>query len=350
MLALVNTSTAQQSVSWPSPEVEQMYKQAREFHSKGNLKQAIMMYKQAIQAAPGIMLLHRELGQAQYISGDYAEAQNTLQPVIDNGAADEETYHIMASSQMSRGDHKKARNTIKAALERYPHSGILYNLSGKMYEANNERPEALQAWLLGIENDPGYHINYYDAARAYMDAGVYTWAILYGEMFINIEQQTPRSHDMRKMVMNSYAKMFQSVEAVKFGKTNAPVSGFERAVYNTYIKLSPVVADGFTAENLTMLRTRFMMDWFTMGYNRRFPFSLFTRHDDMIRNGYFDIYNQWLFGKAENPAVYDAWTKFHADAIPEMEEYLKENPYHPGGADFHNNKQVDDLFKKKKKG
>jgi hypothetical protein len=183
-----------------------------------------------------------------------------------------------------------------------------------------------------------------------MDAGVYTWAILYAEMFINIEQQTPRSHDMRKMLMNAYTKLFQSVEAAKFGKT-APTraANFERAVYNTYIKLSPVVRDGFTAENLTMLRTRFMMDWFTMGYNKRYPFSLFSRHDDMIRNGYFDIYNQWLFGKAENAAVFDAWTKFHPEAIAELNEYLKANMYRPGAADFHNNKDAD-LFKKKKKG
>ena len=98
-----------------------------------------------------------------------------------------------------------------------------------------------------------------------------------------------------------------------------------------------------------MLRTRFIMDWQVKGYATRYPLSLFSRHDDMIRNGYFDIYNQWLFGKAENPQGFEAWTKFHPDAMPDMEDYFKTKPYRPVAKDFHNDKDVEDIFKKKKK-
>lgn len=342
------------AVAWPSPEVEQMYRQAREFHSKGHLQQAITMYKQAIQAAPGIMLLHRELGQALHISGSYTEASEVLAAVIDNGAADEETYHIMISSLMSKGDRKKAQSIIQSALERYPHSGLLYHIEGQVYESAGKNEDALQSWVTGIEQDPAYHMNYYDATRAYMNTNKIAWALLYGEMFVNIEQQTPRSHDVRKMLLECYRRLFQSI-----GKTDAPKFGapaaakprsFEEAVNATYVKLSPVVADGLTAENLIMLRTRFIMDWYTMGYHKKYPFSLFTRHDDMLRNGYFDIYNQWLFGKAENANVYAAWVKFHNEAIPELEEYLKEKTYRPSASDFYNDKTSGDKSRRKKKG
>src|SRR5690606_147016 len=111
--------------------------------------------------------------------------------------------------------------------------------------------------------------------------------------------------------------------------------------------LSPVVSDGITTENLTMLRTRFIMDWY-QAYAYSYPFSLFSRHQDMIRNGYFDIYNQWLFGKAENMQLYEAWNKFHQDAMPSLERYLRENPYRPVSADFYNDKVVDGIFLKNK--
>jgi tetratricopeptide (TPR) repeat protein len=342
-----------QAISWPSPEVEQMYRQAREQHSRGNLNQAITLYKQTIKLAPTIMLLHRELGQALYLSGSYEEAISTLEAVIEAGAADEETYHITVSSLMSKNERKKARNLLKDGLERYPHSGLLYHLSGKIYESDDKMEEALAAWLTGIENDPAYHINYYDAARAYMNTDHPVWTIIYGEVFVNIEQQTPRSHDVRKMIIDAYRKMYQSVrseDVPKYGtvKYNT-ANGFEQAIQQTYMKLAPVVADGFTTENLTMLRTRFIMDWQVKGYESRYPLSLFSRHDDMIRNGYFDIYNQWLFGKAENPQAFDAWVKFHADAMPDMEDYFKTKPYRPVAKDFYNKKDVEDIFKKKKK-
>jgi hypothetical protein len=133
----------------------------------------------------------------------------------------------------------------------------------------------------------------------------------------------------------------------KKNDANPESNGFEQAVFNTYIKLSPVVADGITAENLTMLRTRFMMDWYQQHFNEKYPFTLFRRQDEMIRDGYFDIYNQWMFGKAENAQMYDAWTKFHADAIPDMEEWLKENKYMAVASDAYNAKEVEGIFLKK---
>lgn len=350
---VVTTCAHAQNVDWPSPEIEQLYKQARQFHSSGNLKQAITLYKQAIQVAPGVMLLHRELGQALYLSGSYEEAISTLEAVIQAGAADEETYQVMASCLLAKGEKKKARNILKDGMARYPHAGILYYQAGKIYDEDGDREAALKAWLDGIENDPAYHMNYYEAARAYLDTNAPVWAILYGEMFVNIEQQTPRSYDVRKMLLEAYKQLFSSVNASaapKYGKGKLPVNAdFEKAVRDIYIKLSPVVSDGINTENLIMLRTRFIMEWYQQRYQFKYPFTLFARHDDMIRNGYFDIYNQWLFGKVDNAQEYAAWLKFHEDAAPDMEDYLKEHPYRPTGGDFYNSKNMDHIFLKKKK-
>ncbi len=338
---------------WPSPEVEQMYNEAREQNARGNLRGAITLYQQAIHIAPGVMVLYRELGKAYSMAGANEEAQKTLEPIIKSGDADEQTFQALGTSYAASGSIKKAKNTFEAGIERFPHSGIIYNAWGKMLEEEDKNPEeALKIWIKGIEADPAYHINYYDAARTYMNTNKPVWAILYGEMFINIEQQTVRSNETRAMLIRAYKRLFNAIareDLPEYGKKNtntAHSNGFEEAVYNTYIKLSPVVADGMTTENLIMLRTRFIMDWY-LTYARKYPFTLFQRHDELIRNGYFDIYNQWLFGKAENAAQYEAWNKFHPNAMGELEEWLKENKFNPTAADAYNTGEVDGIFLKK---
>lgn len=345
-----NTQTTWQT-NWPTPEVEQMYKEARELFSQGNIKQAIVRYQQAIQISPEILILHRDLGKAYYMAGDYENALNTLEPIVKSGQADDQTFQAMSASLQASGETKKAKNILQKGIEQYPHSGLLYHEMGKIHEENNETVYALETWLDGIKNDPGYHVNYYEAARTYMNSSKPVWAVIYGEIFINIEQQTPRANETRVMLLEAYKRIFNSLstgDIPKFGgKKTDKAANFEEAVYSVLIKLSPVMSDGITTENLTMLRTRFIMDW-NQQYGSQFPFSLFQRQEDMIRNGYFDIYNQWVFGKAENGQLFNSWVNFHPEAMPAFQAWLDANAYKPEETDYYNNKSIDDIFIKKK--
>jgi hypothetical protein len=61
-----------------------------------------------------------------------------------------------------------------------------------------------------------------------------------------------------------------------------------------------------------MIRTRFILDWYQT-YAAKYPFRLFDYQQQLIREGMFDAYNQWLFGTTENLAAYDNWTKTHTE-------------------------------------
>jgi len=340
--------------SWPSPEVEDMYKQGREYLMAGNFQQAIITFQQGIQLAPNQLVLYRDLGKAYYLAGDYKNAQATLEPILKSDQADDISFQTMAASQAAVGDKKKAKSTLQKGLERFPNSGILYHDMGKLYEANNEFVYALQTWLDGIHKDPAYHINYYEAARMYMDTKKVVWAIIYAEIFVNIERQTPRTDEMKSMLFDAYKQLYTTmpVTAVpKFGKKKAETDkddNFEDAVRNTFMRLAPVVSDGINTENLTMLRTRFLMDW-DFRYAQKYPFSLFYYQDELIRSGNFDIYNEWLFGKADNEQEFEAWKKFHTEAMPQFDKWAAEHPIQPIAADFYNDMKVEDIFSKKKK-
>jgi hypothetical protein len=108
------------------------------------------------------------------------------------------------------------------------------------------------------------------------------------------------------------------------------------------------MGDGITTENLIMLRTRFAMEWMTY-YAAKYSYSLFTYHDKLLRDGQFDAYNQWLFGKAENVALYNSWTQFNPSAMPGINSWMQQNRYNPTSADFYNTKEISSLFSKKKK-
>lgn len=334
--------------TWPSPEVEALYKSAQASLGAGAFRQAIASYQQAIALAPGKALLYRDLANAFLLSGSYARAEQTIMPLIEKDRADAQAYAIAASIQSALREDKKARKLLEKGLERYPNSGYLYHQKGRHYEERDELQTALRAWMDGIAADPAYHVNYYEAARTYMKTSKPVWAIIYAEIFVNLERVTPRSGETRKMLLAAYRRFFASPDATEvpdFGKaaSDARPSSFEEAVTQTLLRHAPVLADGLSTENLTMLRTRFAMDW-SATYEARYPFSLFSHWDDLLRTGHFDAYNQWLFGRAENAAQYDAWTKFHPEALPAYDKWYAAHPLRPTAGDAYNNASLKGIF------
>lgn len=345
-------SYAQQPIVWPSPEVEQMYITARGNMSKGNLKTAIVNYQQLIPMAPDVMELYRDLGQMYFLTGNYEQADKTLNSIISSGKADQESYRIAASSLAAQGENKKSKSMLEKGIEQFPKSGLLYHELGKQYDDRNEEEEALKAWLDGIEADPDYHVNYYEAARTYMITQHTVWAILYGEMFINMEHETPRANETRKMLLSAYKKFFLTPatgDAPEFGKNKSmAANSFEEAVAQSLRKLAPVVADGITTENLVMLRTRFAMEW-NREFAVKYPFSLFSYHQQLLQEGLFESYNQWLYAKAESMQQYESWNNFHKTALQELNNWMLPHPYKPISSDFYNDKKVKGLFAARKK-
>ncbi len=340
-------------INWPSPEVEALYKSAQASLASGAFRQAIASYQQAIALAPGQAVLYRDLASAFLLSGNYARAGSTITPLIDKGEADAQSYAIASAVQSALKEDKKARKLLEKGLERYPASGFLQHELGRYYEEKGADDEALKAWLEGIATDPGYHINYYEAARAYMRTSKPVWAILYGEIFVNLERYTPRSGEAKKLLLAAYKRFYATPDASdvpRFGRNGSgdQPENFELTVAQTLLHLAPVMSDGVSSENLTMLRTRFAMDWMAANH-ARYPFTLFRYWDDLLRSGDFDAYNQWLFGRAENGAQYDAWIKFHPDAVSAYEQYYASHPLQPSASDAYNDRHLKGIFLKAQK-
>lgn len=338
---------------WPSPEVEQMYAHAREYALAGDLKDAITTYKQAILLAPAKTVLYKELGRCQYLSADYSEAEHTLSGLFTSKDADAECYQLLAASQAAGQKRKEARRTLKNGISLFPASGLLYGESGKEYADENKREDALNAWLDGIEQDPAFAQNYYEAALAYLSTETVLWGLIYAEEFLDMKHDTSKDDAVKNKLYTGYRKMFDNIVAndvPEYGHTRPKPDAktFEDAVMKIYTALTPVVSDGITTETLTMVRTRFLMEWFSQ-YGNKYPFSLFSYHDDLVRSGHFDIYNEWLFGNAESRVQYDAWNQFHEGDIARFLQWQAGHAFSPAARQFYNSRDMEGLFAKKKK-
>ena len=312
-LLLAITSGAQGTK--PSPEVEQMDRHAQEYVAIGNYKEAITIYRQAIVLAPANVVLYKHLAMALYHTGSYSDEEQVLQPLVEKPQADEECFWLLANCQLAEKKLKAVKSTLKKGLERFPASGMLYHTSGNYLKAENKPEAALDAWVEGIHKDPAYPYNYYNAARSYFTTQQVTWGLLYGEIYLNITHDTVGQDAFKKMLFAGYKTLFDNIAAgakADFGQTSPTlqVNSFMDAVQQIYLSLTPVVSDGITTENLTMVRTRFLMDW-NAKYAAKYSYALFAYQDYLIRNGLFDIYNEWLFGKAESVTEYNAWIQFH---------------------------------------
>jgi len=338
---------------WPSPEVEQMNRNAKQYMAAGNFQDAVTTYKQAIKVAPGIITLYRELGNALYLAGKYEEAEQVLTPLLANANVDVQCYIMLAEVEAADQHLKQAIRILNKGLEKFPASGNLYRQTGVVYDLENEHEEALNAWLNGIGKDPAFAPNYFYAANTYLDSKKVIWGIIYGETFLSMVHDTLRDDEIKGKLFKGYKILFDNLvqdDVPKYGESRKQpaVSDFEDAVMKVYAALTPVVSDGITTENLAMVRTRFLMQWGSE-YGKKYPSSLFSYQDRVIRSGHFDMYNEWIFGRAESATEYKAWNEFHEGDMRRFLEWKNNNQLAPAINEFYNERDMRGMFGKKKK-
>jgi tetratricopeptide (TPR) repeat protein len=290
---------------------------ARTFMRSGDFNNAILVLNNALKQDPKNIDLQKDLVLAYTYKRDFAKALETVKPMLEGDDADEQTYQVAGNVYRALALYKDGEKMFKKALKRYPNSGPLYSEFGEMLWDNKDY-SAIEQWEKGIEVAPSYAGNYYNAASYYYFTKDKVWTLIYGEIFVNMESLTERSTEVKKMLLDTYKqKLFTDVDSKDKKK-----SDFEKAVAETYNKQSSLTARGITMETLNMIRTRFILDWYAI-YAKKFPFKLFDYQQQLIREGMFEAYNQWLFGPVDNLASFDQWTKTNSDAYAKFTTFQK---------------------------
>ena len=72
-----------------------------------------------------------------------------------------------------------------------------------------------------------------------------------------------------------------------------------------------IASAGINTEILSMIRARFILDWFNS--SNAPAFKLFNYQQQLLREGLFDAYNQWLFGSSQNLSAFQNWVNTHSE-------------------------------------
>jgi hypothetical protein len=84
-----------------------------------------------------------------------------------------------------------------------------------------------------------------------------------------------------------------------------------------------------------MIRTRFILDWFT-DTGDKFPFRLFDLQRQLLQEGMFDAYNQWIFAAVQNLPAYQNWINLNTSEYNELTRFQKGRVFKiPTGQYYH---------------
>jgi Tfp pilus assembly protein PilF len=299
---------------------QNLHETGRSFMRQGDFDNSILVLTRALQQDPKNSEIRKDLVMSHFLKRDYAKAKEQVEPLIENDNADEVAYQIAGNIYKALEEVKSADRMYKRALRKYPNSGALRSEYGELLWANKDY-SAIDEWEKGIKADPSYAGNYYNAALYYFYTKDKVWALVYGEIFVNMESLTERAVAMKQILYKAYKeKLFADISTTKDDDKKG--SEFAKSFLEVMNKQSSIVNRGITTETLTMIRSRFILDWYAK-YATKFPFRLFDYQRQLMQEGMFEAYNQWLFGTVENLAAYDNWTKTHSEAYTNFTTFQK---------------------------
>jgi Tfp pilus assembly protein PilF len=283
-----------------------LHETAKAFMRSGDYANAVLILNRSLSEDPKNTAVAKDLALSYYYQKDNIKALETIKPVLDRDDADDQCYQIAGNIYKQLDQTKECEKLYKKGIKRFPESGPLYNELGELQLADKNY-DAIKNWEKGIEADPGYSRNYYNAAKYYFFTADKVWSILYGEIFIDMEPTGRNTAEMKQILLDSYKKLFTDAN---LEQNNKDKSAFVKQYLHLMNNQTSVAAAGINAESLAMIRTRFILDWFA-AKNVKMPFRLFNYHSQLLKEGLFEAYNQWLFGAAENLSAYQNWISTH---------------------------------------
>jgi len=289
---------------------EELQTTAKSFMQQGDYTNAVLVLNRAIQMEPKNIEITKNLAMGYYLQKDNNKALELIKPTLDREDADDQCYQIAGIIYQQLDMVKDCEKLYRKGIKRFPVSGPLYNELGELLYSQKDYT-AIKFWEKGIELDPDYSKNYYNACKYYYLTGTdKVWSILYGEIFVNMEPLSANAPEVKSIMIESYKKLFMDTNIAKDINDKNKFS-FTAAFIQTMNKESGAVSTGINPESLTMIRTRFILDW-GKDYELKFPFRLFELQKQLLQEGMFDAYSQWLFGAAQNLAAFQNWTIAHA--------------------------------------
>lgn len=317
LLFAVNMTQAQTEPG----DVKSVQETAKNYMRNGDYSNAVLVLNRGLQNNGDNLDLQKDLAFAYYLNRDYAHGIEVAKKFQDRQDADVQSFQILGMLYKAIEEVKDCEKMYRAAIKKFPNSGTLYSEYGEMQWSKKNYSDAIKTWEKGIESDPGYSGNYYNAAKYYYFTTDKVWSLVYGEIFVNLESYSKRTAEIKNVLLDSYKKLFNDANLTKDQDTK---NDFVKAFLEIMKSQSTFIGtNGVNPETLSAVRSKFVLDWFTK-YAKGHPYRLFEYQQQLLKSGMFDAYNQWIFGTAGNLSAYENWTKTHQEDYNKF-DYFQHN-------------------------
>lgn len=282
---------------------------ARTLVQKGDYDNAVVILDRAKQQEPNNTSILKDLCFAAYLKRDFSKAIETGKELIEKPDADAQAFQLLGLAYKAIASYKECGKLYRTALRKFPNSGVIYNEYAETFALENELEEAITQWEKGIESDPGYSSNYYNATMYYVRKSNWLRAALYGELFLNLESYSTRTEEIKGQLFTSWTNLLTpgNIQQLTEQKTT---TAFEKEVLEVLAKAIKQPAAALSITAMISVRTRFAVEWAAVN-QKKYPFTLFSHQQYLLSQGLFEAYTYWLMAPSVGTAAYQAWQQQH---------------------------------------
>lgn len=300
--------------------VQQLRETAISFQRQQDYSNAMMVLSKALELDPKSLTLNKDVAFTYYLGGDLKRAAERIEPLTERDDADVQVFQIAGNIYTALEEYKTCEKVYKKGLKKFPDSGPLYSEYGELLWELKKPSDAIAQWEAGINLDPSYSGNYYHASKFYYAAADKARSLVYGEIFVNLESYSVRTAEIKILLLESYKRIFMSSDPKH--SYIKPTTPFEKLFLEVMERQSSLALRGITTENLLIIRSRFVLDWFNMS-SGKFPHQLMDHMQYLMREGMFEAYNQWIFGPGSDPNGFQLWINANKEQYGRYTDYQR---------------------------
>ena len=182
-----------------------------------NFEEAVKYFKKVADRDPSDLESKYQLAFAYYWAKKYTKAIKMGLDLIEKNPKEPKYYRLTANAYDLEGNYKDAVKVLEMGIRNLPYDGVLYFDLGVIEHIKGKMPEALHHWERGIKSAPYYAENYYWAAKTYANSDEKIWAIMYAEMFLNLEKGTERFNEISSLLLDSYRNLLREIPNINLG-------------------------------------------------------------------------------------------------------------------------------------
>jgi tetratricopeptide (TPR) repeat protein len=311
-------------------DANRLHEMGKNYMIDGDYSNAESLLNNAYNLDTSNIIFTKDLALCLYFEKDYKRGIKLLIKKIDEGIADDQTFQIAGTIYRANQQLTEAENLYLQAIKKFPSNGAFYNEIGELFSSRKDN-RCIDFWERGIELDPIYTHNYFNACKYYENLEP-IWSIIYGETYVILDPLNQKTSEIKDILLSNYKNYFADLSNERYLKEKNKF--MQRVLLSLSKQFDIVVEKGLTTSTLTMIRTKFILDWYN-DKTEKYPFKLFDFHLKLLREGLFESYNQWLFGSSENLISFQNWTQLHNQEYNEFMLYFKANPFKPVKNEFY---------------